>query len=456
MNIMDNPLLSVIIPVFNVEKYLSRCLESVCKQSMEAVEILCINDGSTDASLEKIKFYAKRDKRFKIINKINTGYGNTVNVGIKSAKGKYIGIIESDDFVEAEMFIKLYTAAEKSNADVIKGNYNFYRESSKEKFVFNEVLKDFPYERVFHPMEYEQVFDISASVWSAIYKKEFLEKNNIMFTETPGASYQDTSFTFKVFQYADTVYFIKDAVINYRLDNADSSVHNPKKIFCVCSEFQEIENSIAKDKNQKRLFRIIKRVKFHSYLWNYRRMALPYQYTFLLKFAEEFRNDIENGLLDKQYFSEDDWKNLIHIIYETDSYFIETAKDFCDPRMEYIDVLNWEFDFWGLNHCINKFDKIYIYGAGKIADEIWKYFIKIKKEEKICGFVVSDSAENISQIDDKKVLEISEINAEKDHALLIVAVKQNNQYEIVKKLEAMSFKNIVLATKSMRKRTEEL
>ena len=105
------PKISVLIPVYNVEKYLERCLKSVCNQSFKDIEIICINDGSTDSSLSILEEYAKNDSRIKIIDKSNSGYGISMNIGLDNATGDYVGIIESDDFADLGMFETLYNMA---------------------------------------------------------------------------------------------------------------------------------------------------------------------------------------------------------------------------------------------------------------------------------------------------------------------------------------------------------
>jgi len=120
------PKVSVIIPVFNTEKYLQRCLDSVCNQTLSDIEIICINDASTDNSLEILKEYQKEDERIKIIdlNK-NQGAGYSRNRGIEIAKGEYIGFVDSDDFIDLDFYEKLYKKAIETGADVVKSNLNY-------------------------------------------------------------------------------------------------------------------------------------------------------------------------------------------------------------------------------------------------------------------------------------------------------------------------------------------
>jgi glycosyltransferase involved in cell wall biosynthesis len=105
------PKVSIIVPIYNVEKYLRECLDSIVKQTLKDIEIVCVNDGSTDSSLDIIKEYAEKDERVKYIDKPNSGYGISMNQGLDKAQGEYIGIVESDDFIKPEMFEELYNLA---------------------------------------------------------------------------------------------------------------------------------------------------------------------------------------------------------------------------------------------------------------------------------------------------------------------------------------------------------
>ena len=98
---------SILVPVYNTERFLAECLDSLVGQTLKEIEIICINDGSTDGSLGILQRYAKDDKRIRILNKKNTGYGDSMNVGLSEATGEYIGIVEPDDFVEFDILIGL-------------------------------------------------------------------------------------------------------------------------------------------------------------------------------------------------------------------------------------------------------------------------------------------------------------------------------------------------------------
>ena len=104
---------SIIVPVYNVEKYLKRCLDSITNQTLKELEIICINDGSTDNSLKILKQYAHKDKRISIINKQNEGLSVARNTGMEAASGEYIGFVDSDDWIDLDFYKKLYTTAKK-------------------------------------------------------------------------------------------------------------------------------------------------------------------------------------------------------------------------------------------------------------------------------------------------------------------------------------------------------
>ena len=144
--------ISVLIPVYNVERYLSDCLNSILRQSLKDIEIICINDGSTDKSSEILYQYANRDNRIRIIDKENGGYGSAMNCGLKAAQGEYIGVVESDDFISPLMFERLYYEAKRNDAEVVKSNYWMHNDQGD---VFFELLKGYKYYTLLDPSEEE-------------------------------------------------------------------------------------------------------------------------------------------------------------------------------------------------------------------------------------------------------------------------------------------------------------
>ena len=194
----DNAIkISVIIPIYNGEKYLQRCIDSVIKQTFHELEILCINDGSTDETLHILKKYAQGDSRIQIIDKENTGYGNSMNIGIDMACGEYIGIVESDDLISECMYEKLYTLSKGGTVDIVKGNFwNYYYDANR-KGVPPKAFVDTERDNVecgevpFTLSQNPEILWGHPSIWSAIYRKDFLLRNKIRFLEDSARGWED-------------------------------------------------------------------------------------------------------------------------------------------------------------------------------------------------------------------------------------------------------------------------
>lgn len=291
------PRVSVLVPIFNVEKYLRQCLDSVASQSLKDIEIICINDGSTDSSPQIIEEYAKNDPRFVVINKTNSGYGDSMNRGLEKARGEYIGIVESDDWVDIDMFENLYALATKNDADVVKSNFYFYSglgNTNKKFALVNQVDS----EKIIDPIKTNSVFFPQAAIWTGLYKKSFLAKNSISFLPTPGASYQDTGFNFKVWASAKKAYLTNEAYLHYRIDNDNSSVKSKGKIFEVTGELKEMYRFAKETKHFEQLKPILFQRKYEIYMWNYGRLTSDAAREFISYVHKELKSDKDSGLYD--------------------------------------------------------------------------------------------------------------------------------------------------------------
>lgn len=268
----SEPTLSILVPCYNVENYLSQCLLSIQNQTFKDFEVICLNDGSTDSTLSILKIVQAQDSRFKIIDKTNSGYGDSMNLGLQRAKGKYIGIVESDDYVDNRMFEKLVKEAEAKNLDVSRCGYFL---SSKEGItpVRNDWIKK---NTVFNPNVDPSPFWQAPAIWSAIYKREWLLRNGIGFLPTPGASYQDTSFAFKCYACCERFQMIPETLLFYRTDNEQSSVNNKAKAFCVCAEWKEIYEFVKRDRKRfGHLLPLLPMLQYGTYRWNLNRISSP-------------------------------------------------------------------------------------------------------------------------------------------------------------------------------------
>jgi len=316
MNKRKQPAVSVIVPIYNVEKYLRQCLDSIVAQTLVDLEIILINDGSKDGSLEIIREYAEKDKRIKVIDKPNEGYGKTMNRGIKAATGEYIGIVESDDWIEPDMYETLYGIAKLHSVDVAKSCFYFYdNETGKET---NPPLwgHELDAEQVFDPHQKPAVFYIMPSVWSAIYRRDFLNCYHIQFLETQGASFQDTSFTFKIWAFSDSVYLTLKPLVHYRIGHFSQSNKSKDKVFCVCDEFAEIERFMASySKLFKKLEKAFIRMKSNSYSWNLNRLDDENREVFRKRMRKEFTPVFKRNALDFYSMTREYRLELLETIY---------------------------------------------------------------------------------------------------------------------------------------------
>lgn len=311
MRIIENnppasPKVSVLTPVCNTSKFLRECLDSLVSQSLRDIEFICLNDGSTDESLDILLEYQKRDNRIRVVDKPNSGYGATMNLGISLAKGEYIGILESDDFAEKSMFSRMYRFAKWHDCDMMKCSYYNYSADGNVKV---RPYDQHRYRKVLDPREDVTLLFEIPSIWAALYRRSMILDNEVRFNETPGASYQDTSFVFQCWACARRVALLPDCLLHYRVDNAGSSVASSKKVFAVCDEYALSQEFLDRDPERKRAFgSALHVIKFGTYKWNYNRIDAESKIAFAQRMAEEFRVARAAGELDETLFSSENWE----------------------------------------------------------------------------------------------------------------------------------------------------
>lgn len=302
-------------------------MNSLVGQTLKDIEIICINDGSTDGTLAILKSYQAEDARIRIIDKPNSGYGHSMNQGLDAAQGEYIGIVESDDFAELNMFEKLYDLATKWDADVVKSDFWFYntksdrncRAGSLKKHVFDcplTITKD------------PDIIRVPPSIWSGIYRRDFLTKKGIRFLETPGASYQDTSFAFKTWTLSNTFCLTPEAYLHYRIDNQNSSVKSKGKVYAVCEEFWEIDR-VIKIENLDRIERLTDvklAVQLNTYNWNVLRIDESFQPEFMACFSKRFKDYNNAGLVREAFFTDVPRDTFMQLIQRPDAYLAQLTE----------------------------------------------------------------------------------------------------------------------------------
>lgn len=214
--------ISVIIPVFNVENFLKECLDSVCNQSFKDIEIICINDGSSDNSLEILREYEKKDGRMKVIDQSNRGLGASRNRGLDIACGNYIYFLDSDDYIDLDTLNKLYCSAKSNDSDVVLFKFQSFDDNHNVhyrgiEFKIDEIFGEINYSNfVFNYMDVKRhVLNSAFSACLKLYKKEFLDSfDDFYFPEN--LSFEDVIFHVKIMVRALKISFVDENLYYYR------------------------------------------------------------------------------------------------------------------------------------------------------------------------------------------------------------------------------------------------
>lgn len=210
--------ISIVVPVYNVEKYLKECINSLLEQDFRGqYEIICVNDGSTDSSLQVLKEYEKSNEKIVLINQKNKGLSAARNTGLKNAKGKYVMFIDSDDYLKNPKVLSLlYDEIEKNDLDFVVADfeYNYEEKVKNYRIKRSQAIKNkIMIGRDFYDLGIKTK-SIMSVVWNKLYKKEFLEKNNLFFYE--GIFYEDMEFTPRAYYLAKRVKYVDEVIIMYR------------------------------------------------------------------------------------------------------------------------------------------------------------------------------------------------------------------------------------------------
>lgn len=304
---------SVLVYVHNSEKTLIDCLGSLSNQILDDLEIICINDGSTDSSKDILDDFAKKETRMRVINlsKI-AGYGRVLNRGIKMASGEYIGIIEATDIVNPEMFIELFALAKKYDADVVKGNYTVLE---KEKEIPKNAILPEEAGFVINLEEDTRIFYQPPAIWSGIYKKDFLVTQKIFFLETTASTCQDISFNTKVLTAGGKIVLAEKSYLRHR--EAKISIKNDE-LFYINDEFAEAEKYLKVHDIWKIYGYIFEAVKFASYHWYMLSLRKDQLEKFALRMRAEFHDADNKNMLRKPYFPKNHWR-MLRVLLDTSS-----------------------------------------------------------------------------------------------------------------------------------------
>ena len=322
----DDIKVSVLTPIYNHKiEYVRQCLDSLHAQTMQDIEFILIDNGATKESKDLISEYEQMDTRFRVIHlKENQGYGGAMNAGLDAARGEYIGIVESDDWVDADMYEILYKAIIDNNADIVKTHYyNFTSEQS------NIITRVFPISVNNSILPNEEVFKqilYSASIWTALYKKSILHN---VFVNNKSIKFQDILFNAVVYSTYHKIYALDNIFYHYRIDNENSSIHDNNFILNLFKTYEYIYKLKSVDYDSAFMNNFIKRT-FNSYFFHSNRLkktGLICNFRTKLKVANFYRKLLKDNNLNKKVYSKEELELLEPVLIQYIKQFICVKKN---------------------------------------------------------------------------------------------------------------------------------
>lgn len=410
---------SVIVPVYNVAAYLSECLNSILNQTLEEIEVICIDDGSTDGSGEILDRYAEQDQRIKALHQKNRGYGGAMNAGLDVAAGEFIGIVESDDCIQPDMYETLYMVAVSEELDLVKSEaYYWYESIGYQKRIHYSHLDPY-FNKVLGGLDRNILCKFYMNIWTGIYRKDFLYRYGIRFHESPGASYQDNGFWMQTILYCRRAKWLNRAFYQYRQDNETASIKRKDKILAMTEEYEYLEK-VLRDRENDQLLPYCYQYKLFRHIGNFYRIADEYK----REFCEQIKKDYTKYM----YFSYGDIHN---------DNWLREATLFPDRLCKRVIQKKEE-----IKKRLNESAGVIIYGAGIHGEQVLRGLYSEGYYEKICCFAVSDKPlpELIAK---KQVLRIDEALEVYSGALVIVAVAHGSKAysQMLAKLEQLGVWN---------------
>ena len=364
--------ISVIIPVYNVDKYLEECLNSILNQTLKDIELICINDGSTDNSAEILDNYAKKDSRVRVFHRKNKGVGYTRNEAIDKAQGEFIAFMDPDDLYPDDLALEtLYNAAKENNVKVCRGNITILDNGIKEE------LKDKTSISKENELIYYKDFQYDYGYTRYIYEREFLIENKLRFPNYK--RFQDPPFFVKAMYLAEKFYAINKSVYLYRVSHKEVEWTETRQMGFL--------NGIKDN------FKFAKKHKLYNL----------YKYT------------VKRLICHKKAFKKKNLKVTLKWLY--------IILKYCPEKFMY-PIFNEQYERFKLTQLIKKHKKVMLWGASNfLKDYIQKYKIKSKN---ILGIIDRNTSIQGNYIGKYKIYspeEISEINPD----YIILTIKNGNE-----------------------------
>lgn len=294
--------ISVIVPVHNTEQFIRECIVSILGQTYGRIEVICV-DSSTDNTSSIIQECTLRDPRIVHVKDGNRSYGYKVNQGIRKAKGDYIAIVDADDYIESDMLENLYRTVIEYQVDFVKSDHTGFCVEQGQN-IFQKHISDgyrpYFYGQVFSIKKYPEIICLSnPAIWTGLYRKDFLLKNNIFLHESEGASYQDAGFSVLTHIMAERIFYLNQSYYRYRLDNQNSSVKSQNKYRAVVEECSWIEEQLRKrGVDQLEIWDAVRIRKINTYFWNYERLNSEGRKLFCKEIQQELEDNFDENSIE--------------------------------------------------------------------------------------------------------------------------------------------------------------
>ncbi len=299
----NQPKVSVIMPVYNAAEFLPQCLDSVAGQTLADIEIICVDDGSSDNSVEILQRYADNDSRFIILTQPNKGAGAARNYGMAVAKGKYLSFLDSDDFFEADMLETAYNRAEKHSAQItVFESEKYFTKSGKFAPNYSIRYHLLPKSDVFGGMDIKKdIFRaFTGWAWDKLFNAEFIKETGLQFQEQRTTN--DMFFVFRAVVKAEKITFVPKVLAYYRRDTDSLSVTREKSWHCFYDRLTALKNQLQQWGIYEKLEQDYINYRLHFSLWNLRTLKEPTQTQLYMKLKDEWFKAL--GITDKgeKYF----------------------------------------------------------------------------------------------------------------------------------------------------------
>ena len=297
---IEKPKVSVILPVYNVGKYLRQSLDSLINQTLKEIEIICVDDGSTDDSSDILEEYKLKDSRIKVIHKENKGTGAARNDGLRLAKGECIGFVDPDDWVKPEMYERLYNLIKEKNVDIAMCMPDGFDEKNQKNTPFPYFVDAnfdiIPDDKIFNWRDLSP-FKYPMCVWNKLYTKELFDKNNIDFAQ--GLDFEDHKVIFGALLTAERIFFIREKLYVYRFNREGSVLTDNNKRLIDHIEIFNIVEEIMKKTNTENILRSdFLTYKIHNLLYYYEMIKEEYKQEYYSQMVKSLK---ETNLSEEEY-----------------------------------------------------------------------------------------------------------------------------------------------------------